>query len=179
MADRKPDEWRAILAAIAPNGKPWILDGTADAMPGLCTRYEINTVGRQAHFIAQIEHESAHFQTTAEYASGKAYEGRKDLGNVHKGDGVKFKGRGLIQLTGRHNYTVASLSLGQDFVADPEMVARFPWAAEVSGWFWRTHEVNRHADRDDVKMVTKVINGGHTGLKDRMACLDKAKKALA
>jgi putative chitinase len=174
-----PAEWRAVLIKITPDGKPWILDGFADALPGLSERYAINTPDRQAHFIAQCAHESAHFQTTVEYASGKAYEGRKDLGNVHKGDGARFKGRGLIQLTGRANYERASLALNQPFVDEPDLVARFPAAAEVSGWFWDAHKLNRHADTDDLRAATKAINGGYNGLDSRQAYLLRAKSALA
>ena len=174
-----PDEWKAILYKIAPNGKPWIIDGFADALTGLCEKYEINTPDRQAHFLAQVAHESDHFRTTTEYASGLAYEGRKDLGNTHKGDGKRYKGRGLIQLTGRHNYGEATKALGHDFVTHYEDAAVFPWAAEAAGWYWSTHELNRHADKDDVRAATKAINGGLNGLKDRTAYLAKAKSALA
>jgi putative chitinase len=174
-----PAEWRAVLVKTAPRGKPWILDGFADALPGLCDRYAINTTGRQAHFIAQCAHESDSFQTTQEYASGAAYEGRKDLGNVQKGDGRKYKGRGLIQLTGRANYTAAGKAMDQPYVEQPEMVERFPAAADVSGWFWGTHNLNRHADKNDVRAVTKAINGGYNGLDSRVAYLASAQKALA
>jgi len=174
-----PAEWETILKLIAPTGKPWIVMGFADGLGGLCARYQINTPDRQAHFIAQVAHESDGFRTTVEYADGSAYEGRKDLGNIHKGDGRRFKGRGLIQLTGRANYAAASKALGQDFVADPVVVGSFPAAADVSGWFWDSHALNRHADQDDVKAITKAINGGFNGLDSRVAYLDSAKTALA
>ncbi len=179
MPTKTPAEWRAVLSEIAPAGKPWILDGFADALPGLCERYQINTPDRQAHFLAQVAHESDHFKTTTEYASGAAYEGRKDLGNTRRGDGKRFRGRGLIQLTGRYNYDNAGKALGRNFVDHPETVADFPAAADVSGWFWHTHELNRHADADDVRAATKAINGGLTGLESRTAYLGKAKAALA
>jgi putative chitinase len=176
---KTPAEWRAALVKIEPRGKPWILDGFADALPELCERYKIDTPLRQQHFLAQCAHESDHFQTTQEYASGAAYERRKDLGNTQKGDGPRFKGRGLIQLTGRYNYTQAQREFGQPFVDKPEMVERFPWAANVSGWFWHKNEINKHADRDDVRSVTKVVNGGLNGLDSRVAALGKAKTAFA
>jgi putative chitinase len=174
-----PDEWKAVLTKIAPRGKPWIIDGFADALPSLVEKYHIDTPLRQAHFLAQVAHESDHFRTTTEYASGAAYEGRRDLGNTQKGDGRRFRGRGLIQLTGRFNYAAASKALGHDFVANPEDAAIFPWAAEIAGWYWSTHELNLHADADDVRAATKVINGGLNGLLDRTAYLGKAKDALA
>jgi putative chitinase len=171
--------WGAVLRAVAPDGKPWILDGFADALPGLCERRQIDTADRQAHFLAQVAHESDHFKTTVEYASGRAYEGRKDLGNIQKGDGARFKGRGLIQLTGRANYAEAGHDLGQDFMAEPELVARFPAAADVSGWFWSKRLLNQHADADDVRAITRIINGGLNGLDSRQAYLIRAKRALA
>jgi putative chitinase len=174
-----PDEWKAVLYKIAPRGKPWIIDGFADALPQLVETYHVDTPLRQAHFLAQVAHESDHFKTTTEYASGAAYEGRRDLGNTHKGDGKRFRGHGLIQLTGRANHAAASEALDHDFVAHPEDAAIFPWAAEVAGWYWSTNKLNRHADRDDVRAATKAINGGLNGLRDRTAYLDQAKRALA
>jgi putative chitinase len=173
-----PEEWRKVLVKIEPRGKPWILDGLADAMPHMVERFHINTPLRQQHFLAQCAHESDHFQTTREYASGKAYEGRKDLGNTQKGDGERYRGRGLIQLTGRANYESASKALGEPYAADPALVEKFPAAAVVSGWFWSTHDINKHADRDDVRAVTKVVNGGLNGLDSRMVALKNAKTVI-
>jgi putative chitinase len=173
-----PAEWRQVLAIIEPRGKSWILDGLADAMPGLVETYAINTATRQQHFLAQLAHESDHFQTTREYASGKAYEGRKDLGNTQKGDGERFRGRGLIQLTGRANYTKAAQALEQPFVENPDLVEKFPAAAVVSGWFWETHGLNQLADKDDVTLVTRRVNGGLNGLASRKVALANAKTAI-
>lgn len=174
-----PAEWRQVLLKMEPKGKPWILDGLADAMPIMVTRFDLNTNVRQQHFLAQVAHESDHFQTTREYATGKAYEGRKDLGNTHKGDGERFRGRGLIQLTGRYNYDKASKALGEPYVDDPPLVEKFPAAAIVSGWFWHKNDINKHADRDDVRAVTKVVNGGYNGLDSRQVALKNAKSAFA
>ena len=179
MTVHTSEEWRVILGKIAPHGKPWILDGFADALPGICEKFDITTKNRQSHFIAQCAHECDHFKTTQEYASGQAYEGRKDLGNTHSGDGKRYKGRGLIQLTGRFNYATAGKALGRDFINDPELVERFPAAADVSAWYWDTHKLNHHADNDDVRAVTKAINGGYNGLDSRMAYLATAKSVIA
>ena len=181
MADaaKSPEEWRAVLVKIEPRAKPWILDGLADAMPQMVTRFEINTAVRQQHFLSQCAHESDHFNTTREYASGRAYEGRKDLGNTVKGDGERFRGRGLIQLTGRANYTNASKALEQPYVQEPGLVERFPAAALVSGWFWQTHGLNELADKDDVTAVTRRVNGGLNGLDSRKVALASARTAIA
>jgi putative chitinase len=173
-----PDEWKGVLRKAAPGGKPWIIDGFADALPHL-GEFGIDTKVRQQHFIAQCVHESAGLRTTVEYASGTAYNWRKDLGNIHPGDGPRFKGRGLIQLTGRYNYTQAARAFSLPFVEEPEMVARFPWAASASAWWWQTNGCNELADLDDIMPVTKRVNGGYNGLKDRVAALDSVKSALA
>ena len=179
-APKTLEEWQAVLRKVEPNGKDWIILGLADNMPDLIHRFEINTDLRQQHFIAQCAHESDHFRVTQEYASGKAYEGRKDLGNTQKGDGVRFKGRGLIQLTGRFNYTTAAKELDDPTIlSTPEVVERFPLAATVSGWFWAKNNINQHADRDDVRAVTKVVNGGLNGLNSRIAALAAAKSGFA
>lgn len=173
-----PIEWRQVLVKMEPNGKPWILDGLADAMPIIVERYKINTTTRQTHFLATLAHESDHFRTTREYASGAAYEGRKDLGNTQPGDGKRFRGRGLIQLTGRANYAAASAAMGEDYIGNPDLVERFPAAAMVSGWFWQKNDINKHADKDDVRAVCKVVNGGYNGLDSRIALTKIAGTAL-
>lgn len=138
----------------------------------------INTPLRRAHFLAQLGHESGSFKYTEEIASGAAYEGRTNLGNTQTGDGVKFKGRGLIQLTGRTNYVNYGASIGQDLTVDGNWtkVATDPLlAVDAAGWFWETHGLNAAADSDDVDKVTKIINGGYNGLDDRKAYLKRAK----
>ena len=138
----------------------------------------INTPLRRAHLLAQLGHESGSFKYVEEIASGSAYEGRVDLGNITDGDGVRFKGRGLIQLTGRTNYTAYGESIGQDLTTANHWtkVATDPsLAVDAAGWFWETADLNALADSDDVKKVTKRINGGYNGLEDRKAYLKRAK----
>lgn len=138
----------------------------------------INTPLRRAHFLAQLGHESGSFKYTEEIASGSAYEGRIDLGNTTDGDGERFKGRGLIQLTGRANYKAYGESISQDLTAAGNWtkVATDPsLAVDVAGWFWEANDLNALADSDDVKKVTKRINGGYNGLPDRKAYLKRAK----
>lgn len=133
---------------------------------------------RKAHFIAQIAHESAGFATLVEYASGEAYEGRKDLGNTQPGDGVRYKGRGVIQLTGRSNYRQLGEYLGLGLEAQPDLAA-LPWVAyQVAAHYWLDRNINGDADRDDLEAVTRKINGGTNGLKSRATLLAKAKRAF-
>lgn len=129
-----------------------------------------------AMFVAQCAHESDHFKTTVEYASGSAYEGRKDLGNTEPGDGRRFKGRGYIQLTGRENYRLAGVYFGMDFLSNPELVAQPEWAAKVSAWFFT---VFRKIDGLDITRATKRINGGLNGIKQRTEFYTRAQQFLS
>lgn len=136
--------------------------------------YEINTPLRRAHFLAQIGHESGALRYAEEIASGQAYEHRADLGNTQPGDGQRFKGRGLIQLTGRANYEAYGQAKGRDFLGDDtsKALASDPAiAVDVAGWFWKTRGLNQLADTDDIEKVTRRINGGLTNLPDRKAYL--------
>jgi putative chitinase len=150
--------------------------------PGLSAKMNensINTPLRRVHFLAQIGHESGELRYSEEIASGAAYEGRRDLGNMQPGDGKRFKGRGLIQITGRANYRDFGLSRSRDFtsnLAAAQQLSTDPaLAVDASCWFWNVHNLNRLADRDDVLAITKVINGGTNGLADRKALLARAK----
>lgn len=140
--------------------------------------FGITTSLRMAHYLAQVAHESAELKYTKELASGAEYEGRKDLGNTSRGDGVRYKGRGLIQLTGKANYKAYKEYCGFDVVAKPELLEQPLGATRSSMWYWQTHGLNALADKDDVKAVTRRINGGYNGLADREKYLTRAKKAL-
>jgi len=145
-------------------------------------RYGINTPLRVMHFLAQIGHESGGFRYAEEIASGAAYEGRADLGNTQAGDGQRFKGRGLIQLTGRTNYAAYGKSIGRDLTVDNnwQLVADDPGlCVDVAGWYWARRNINALADRNDLEAVTKAINGGLNGLEDRRAKLARAQFFLA
>jgi putative chitinase len=142
---------------------------------------QIDTPLRKAHFLAQLGHESGSLKFSSEIASGQKYEGRRDLGNTEPGDGPRFKGRGLIQITGRANYTAYGKARGRDFVTgnNPLLLATDPeLAADCSGWFWTTRKLNPLADADDVERITKRINGGRNGLPDRIRRLRIAKTVL-
>ncbi len=132
----------------------------------------------KAHFLGQLAHESDSFKTLQEYASGKAYEGRKDLGNTAPGDGVKYKGRGYIQLTGKANYIAAGKDLGLDLVERPEQILIPDIAFEVSLWFWNRHNLNALALKDDLVGITKIINGGTNGLPHRRQMVKIFKEIL-
>jgi putative chitinase len=120
-----------------------------------------------AAFMGQTAHESDNFKTTKEYSSGEQYEGRKDLGNIYKGDGVRYKGRGFIQLTGRYNYTQAAKDLGLDLVKHPELAERPDIAAKVTWWYWKNRVRPNVASFSDVNQVTKQINPAMRGLEKR------------
>ena len=167
------------LSVVMPRALPAKIDLYYDPLVAGMKKHDITSNLRMAHFIAQIGHETASFLFAEEIADGSAYEGRVDLGNTQKGDGKRFKGRGLIQLTGRANYAAYSKDSGVDYVAKPELVASDPFVAvDVACWFWNTHGINKLADEDDVKAVTKRINGGFNGLDDRIEYLIRAKAVL-
>ncbi len=144
----------------------------------------IDTTLRKAHFLAQVSHESDNFQTTEEYASGQAYEGRKDLGNTQKGDGARYKGRGLIQVTGRHNYKkyaayLTSKGWTAPLLEHPELVASDVYFTIMSAiWYWNKRGLNKWADKDDIRQITRRINGGYNGIKDRTEKYEKYIKIL-
>ncbi|SON55800.1 Zinc D-Ala-D-Ala carboxypeptidase precursor [Hartmannibacter diazotrophicus] len=159
--------------------------GLVDSWGIVAELAELTTPLRVVHFLCQTGHECDRFRTTEEYASGRAYEGRADLGNTRKGDGARFKGRGIIQTTGRANCRAFTawirkyIPAAPDFEAEPERLAQFPWAALSAAWYWQTHNLNRFADRDDVIGATRAINGGLNGLDDRRKLLGIAKTVMA
>lgn len=138
----------------------------------------IDTPQRKAAFIAQVAHESGGFEHMMEMGSGSRYEGRRDLGNIQPGDGERFKGRGLIQITGRANYAAASRALGEDFVNHPERAATPENAARIAAWFWNSRGLNAAADRGDFAGITRRINGGQTGAAERAAFHGRALDVL-
>lgn len=141
--------------------------------------YDINTKLRIAHFMAQVTYECAGFRTTQEFASGAAYEGRLDLGNTNKGDGKRYKGRGLIQLTGRANYRNIGKRLSLPLEDNPELAADAVISLKIACEYWQARNINAVADRDDLIQATKLVNGGLNGLEQRRKYLQKAKTALA
>jgi putative chitinase len=169
---------RQQLKSMVPFAKEYLIDRYLEPINKTLTAFEINTPKRIAAFIAQLAHESGSFRYYEEIADGHDYEGRKDLGNIVKGDGKRFKGRGLIQLTGRNNYRSFSNFCNIDFVSTPSLVAEPKYSALAAGWFWNRAGLNDLADRDDFKGITKRINGGYNGLADRSKHWIRCKSVL-
>jgi len=142
--------------------------------------HEYNICGqlRESAFIATIMHETGSLRWLEEIASGEAYEGRHDLGNVVKGDGRRYKGRGLIMLTGRANYERASKALMIDFLSNPEQLTTPKIATLVACWWWRDRGLNEIADSGDIRRVTRIVNGGYNGMMDRQKFYDRAIEIL-
>ena len=141
--------------------------------------YGITTFLRRAHFLAQVCTESDGFCTLHEYASGQEYEGRvKSLGNTHVGDGKRYKGRGLIQLTGRANYRHFGRALHLPLEEQPDLAADPAIAVRIACEFWKQKHINHFCDHDDIIHVTRRVNGGLNGIKQRTLYLARAKTAL-
>lgn len=134
---------------------------------------------RLAHFLAQLIHESGTFRYMEELASGAAYEGRADLGNTGVGDGVRYKGRGPIQITGRANYRRFGRAIGIDIEDNPTIAAVPSIGLHLALEFWKSKGLNALADADDVNGITHRINGGYNGLAERTAILANVKGWLA
>ena len=128
---------------------------------------------RLAHFMAQLCHESGSFRYMEELASGAAYEGREDLGNTQPGDGMRFKGRGPLQLTGRANYRAFGRRIGIDLERHPKIAAIPSIGLHIALEYWESRRLNALADADDIVGITKKVNGGLNGLADRKAHLSK------
>ena len=145
--------------------------------------YQIVGAKRVAAFIAQIGHESGQLKYVKEIwgptAAQAKYEGRKDLGNTVAGDGSKYRGRGLIQITGRDNYIACGEGLGLDLIKQPELLEKPQHACMSAAWFWATKGLSTLADAGQFDKITQRINGGQNGAADRQALYARALKVLA
>ena len=151
-------------------------------------QFAVDTPVRAAAFLAQVAHESNRLIYTRELwgptGAQLGYEGRRDLGNVQPGDGFRFLGRGLLQITGRANYCamrdkLRSLMPGvPDFETAPTALEVPRWAAMSAGAFWNTHKLNDLADAGAFEQLTRRINGGLNGIEDRLALWERARNAL-
>lgn len=158
------------------------------ALNAAMSKYAIITRLRMAAFIAQIGHESGQLLYVRELGSDQ-YLSKYDTGTLAKrlgntleadGDGQKYRGRGLIQITGRANYEACSEALFSDarLLNTPELLETPVYAALSAGWFWQRADLNTLADRGDFLTITKRINGGTNGLADREALYERALKVL-
>lgn len=168
---------KSAISCSSENAQKW-----AGPLTAAMEEFFINTPARQAAFLAQIAHESGRFKWTREIwgptPAQLRYEGRHDLGNYHEGDGFRFRGRGLIQVTGRNNYMKAASALGIDCLNKPELLEEPVNAARSAGDFWKTRGLNELADLGLFEQITKRINGGLNGYSDRCILWDQAKRVL-
>ena len=128
----------------------------------------IDTRLRTAAFFAQLAHESGEYRYMEELADGSAYEGRLDLGNTEPGDGVKFKGHGPIQITGRANHAACGVALGLNLLDDPTLITLPAYGTASAAWFWNNRDLDPLADRSWFRVITRIINGGYNGWEDRL-----------
>jgi putative chitinase len=171
------DQLRKIIPYAGPRAGVF-LGPLNDAM----SEFGIDSPARQAAFLAQIAHESGSLRYVCEIASGVAYEGRADLGNTEPGDGVRFRGRGLIQITGRANYRACSVAMygSEDYLLlHPEVLEEVVPACRSAAWFWQSRGLNALADSGAFRAITRVINGGFNGYADRLANFQRAKEVLS
>lgn len=160
----------------------------AEPLAGACIHYGITTKEALAAFLAQVFHESGRLVYAREIwgptAAQARYQGRKDLGNLQPGDGKRFMGRGLIQVTGRSNYRLIRDYLRRDvhevpdFVLLPEQMERPEWAAYTAAAFWDMRKLNTLAQAGEFDAITQAINGGQNGRDDRRALYAKARQVV-
>jgi putative chitinase len=184
------------LAAIADTTTP-LMPILAEWINKTCPTYEIDTPQEYCHFLAQACHETDHFRTLREYASGRPYEGRTELGNTNPGDGIKFKGRGIFQTTGRANYLQLGIKQGRRdmFINTPELLEQPQYAVWSACEYWKTRGLNDAANHPDsdllkkkykgnildvspVEFISITINGGYNGMDDRKKYYSIAKSVL-
>lgn len=185
---------REQLKAIMPGITKYRIDRFIEPLNAWMFIYSIETPARIAAFLAQIAQESGSLYYVEEIASGEAYEGRRDLGNTRPGDGVKYKGRGLIQITGRSNYQrVANAFDMQEIMDNPALLESPNMATRSAAWYWYDRNLNEIADAPDTQTfywtrtkkrynkfqwITILINGGLTHYNERLAFYQRALKVL-
>ena len=197
-----------ILRAALPAARPTDITRFVNPLVEACAEFGIDTPLRQAAFLAQIAHESGQLRTLIEnlnysaeallrvfprhfdvgqataYArhpqriGSRVYANRMGNGDEASGDGWRYRGRSLIQITGHDNYAACGAALGLDLIAQPELLEQPGPAARSAGWFWHRHGLSRPADARDIETITRRINGGLTGLEDRKAHYARACAAL-
>lgn len=195
-----------ILKAIAPGSKKTNykhLVGLSLWMNNWFSKFDIDTKAEICHFLAQVAHESDSFNAMEEYASGQAYEGRKDLGNIKAGDGIKFKGRGPLEVTGRTNYQLMGVKAKapMKFIDNPSLLATPEWGVWAACIFWTERgllTISNMADTDKIpykrrtedggseiimispiEYISRRVNGGVNGLSERIKFYERAKSILS
>lgn len=174
MLPLKPEQLKAML----PDANPFTLGAYIMPLNQAMMEFAINTKLRMAAFLAQLAHESGEFRYMQELASGIKYEGRKDLGNTKTGDGVRYKGRGPIQLTGRANYRKYGELLRLPLEEHPDIAASPQVGFRIAGCYWSLNGCNALADAGNMRAITKKINGGYNGLAHRMEYYNRALNVL-
>ena len=169
----------AQMKKLAPSGKDHILQGVVDEFPLTGAAFGLTKSKLiMCHFLAQACHESANFRTTREFwgptKAQRGYEGRKDLGNNQPGDGHRYMGRGIFQLTGRANYRTFGPKLGLDLEGNPELAAEPRNSFKIACHYWAARKIENAAAANDIVKVTKLINGGKNGLAERTALFNRA-----
>ncbi|RCL28267.1 lysozyme [Pseudomonas sp. AFG_SD02_1510_Pfu_092] len=175
------------LLYILPNARP-VAGVFLSALNASLPRWEIDNAKRVAAFIAQVGHESGQFRYLKELGNDH-YLARYDtgrlalrLGNTPQadGDGQRYCGRGLIQVTGRNNYLACSRALfgDQRLLAQPQLLEQPRWACESAAWFWHSRGLNALADRGEFNRITRHVNGGLNGLDERLELWARAREVL-
>lgn len=162
-----PKTLAAIMAYAAHSEITPKINETSAPLYGVFQQRGIVTGLQICAFIAQTCYETSGFTYYAEIASGVDYEGRVNLGNVQAGDGVRYKGRGLIMITGRANYANYGNFLHLNLIDDPDQAETPPVASEIAGLFWEKEGLNKLASQDNLYEITHRINGGQNGAAQR------------
>lgn len=175
----------AVIRSLSDKERPELVAPLVAAMNEFFPVFAITTEKRIEHCLAQLAHESDGFKTLQEYASGDAYDTRTDLGNTPErdGDGRKYKGRGPIQTTGKANYARAQkrmrdFGIEVDLLSQPELLATPRYGILAACIYWQDKKLNALADKDDLRAITKKVNGGYNGLEDRRRYLDRARRLI-
>lgn len=167
-----------LLRGMSSRENPQIVAALVDPMNAWLPAVGVTSPPVLAIFLGQAAEETDGFHTLTEYASGAAYEGRRDLGNTQAGDGMRFRGRGIFMITGRANYLAAGHAIGTNLVDHPELAADPAIAVRTACTYWASHDLTPLAAAGDIRAVTRRINGGYNGLADRLAYTGRARRLL-
>ncbi|WP_240327241.1 glycoside hydrolase family 19 protein [Burkholderia sp. IDO3] len=183
-----PQTLSSALQIPLARATPW-----ADPLSAAMALYAIDSPVRQAAFLAQCGHESGRLQWLREIwgptPAQRAYEPpaakAKELGNAQAGDGLRYRGGGLLQITGRYNFRVMGQKIGIDLEGNPDLIAQPSVAAEASAQFWADNALSAFADAGDFLSISRAINLGNprsvatpNGMSDRLALWNSCKAAL-